>query len=489
MKEAVALAVLPRMRITLALLLVLAVPLVAAAVPGDPDRSFGSAGDVHIDFATRAGGVVVDARNRIVVALQNRGGDGRSSVYLQRYDPNGVLDPSFGADGTVLVAPDRVLGDVGTLALGADGTILLTVTIDVVTTDAQIEHAFLVFRYDDDGGVDPSFGTTGAALVTVGPDFVLQPPQLFPHPDGWLTVATLACAHRAGQDAECALRVAVFSPSGDLASHSFVFDGFQNVIDGHVARTSEGNLAFAGRAAIGADNRLVLLRLTWLGELDHSFPFNGRTVTDDVLSRFYGPVLALDGDDRFIVASSGLGMDVWRFLTDHTHDPSWQPTAIGATNGIIPADIVVQPDQRTVVVGSSHGFHGWFLAMLAPDGGPDEGFADGGSIVRESGVFGDVATAVAVEPDGRIVAAGIYEGSVVLARYLGSPRACGDADGNTILTVTDGVQVLRAAADLPSSCLADFCDTDGDGATGVTDGVLTLRAAAALAVDLRCAPH
>jgi hypothetical protein len=64
--------------------------------------------------------------------------------------------------------------------------------------------------------------------------------------------------------------------------------------------------------------------------------------------------------------------------------------------------------------------------------------------------------------------------------------SCGDADGSGAISVTDGVQVLRAAAGL-ENCPTTLCDVDGSGAVTVTDGVNVLRAAAGLAVELRCA--
>ncbi len=62
----------------------------------------------------------------------------------------------------------------------------------------------------------------------------------------------------------------------------------------------------------------------------------------------------------------------------------------------------------------------------------------------------------------------------------GDGATCGDADASGAITVTDGVQVLRAAAGLDSSCTLARCDVDGSGAIGVTDGVQVLRAAAGL---------
>ncbi len=68
----------------------------------------------------------------------------------------------------------------------------------------------------------------------------------------------------------------------------------------------------------------------------------------------------------------------------------------------------------------------------------------------------------------------------VFAAPLAQLAVCGDADGNGTVTVTDGVQVLRAAAELSSPCTLAACDVDGDGAIGVTDGVNVLRKAADL---------
>jgi hypothetical protein len=65
---------------------------------------------------------------------------------------------------------------------------------------------------------------------------------------------------------------------------------------------------------------------------------------------------------------------------------------------------------------------------------------------------------------------------------------CGDADGSGAVTVTDGVQTLRAAAGLSSPCTLATCDVNGSGAITVTDGVAVLRGAAGLPLAGTCAP-
>src|SRR5690242_14343374 len=67
-------------------------------------------------------------------------------------------------------------------------------------------------------------------------------------------------------------------------------------------------------------------------------------------------------------------------------------------------------------------------------------------------------------------------------------KVCGDVDDSKSVTVTDGVQVLRAAAELSSDCTLAICDADVNGEIGVTDGVIVLRKAAGLTITDDCIP-
>lgn len=64
-------------------------------------------------------------------------------------------------------------------------------------------------------------------------------------------------------------------------------------------------------------------------------------------------------------------------------------------------------------------------------------------------------------------------------------QTCGDANDSGTITVTDGVQALRAAADLSSTC-EDGCDVDGSGSITVSDGVNILRKSAGLVINEAC---
>lgn len=65
-------------------------------------------------------------------------------------------------------------------------------------------------------------------------------------------------------------------------------------------------------------------------------------------------------------------------------------------------------------------------------------------------------------------------------------QVCGDADGSGTVSVSDGVQTLRAAAGLATTCTTAACDVDGSGAVTVTDGVSVLRKAAGLPITENC---
>lgn len=67
-----------------------------------------------------------------------------------------------------------------------------------------------------------------------------------------------------------------------------------------------------------------------------------------------------------------------------------------------------------------------------------------------------------------------------------TPGLCGDADLNGTISVLDGVQTLRAAAELSSQCTPARCDVDGNGSISVSDGVNVLRGAAGLAFTANC---
>ena len=111
-------------------------------------------------------------------------------------------------------------------------------------------------------------------------------------------------------------------------------------------------------------------------------------------------------------------------------------------------DVALQPDGKLLVVGQMQTGtaenYNFAVARYLPDGTPDPDFGTGGTASIDFGGY-DVADAVAVQPDGRIVVAGrAYERyDLGLARLTpaGQPDRTFDFDGRANFFVSTGLQV------------------------------------------------
>jgi len=157
------------------------------------------------------------------------------------------------------------------------------------------------------------------------------------------------------------------------------------------------------------------------GGLDPSFGTGGRVVTDFNLSTDIANAVALQADGKLVVVGttytnndfSGEDFAIARYNADGSLDASF------GTNGRVTTDfpgfaavassVLVQPDGKILVAGGAYPLFVFLgnmeLARYNPDGSLDAGFGDGG-IVTTVFPHGSYASALALQADGRIVAAG-----------------------------------------------------------------------------------
>ena len=121
-----------------------------------------------------------------------------------------------------------------------------------------------------------------------------------------------------------------------------------------------------------------------------------------------------DGGDRFVVI---------RYLTDGTLDTSFGGDGIVRTPGGAHfwggEDLAIQPNGKIVVVGTageSRVKTAFAVARFRPNGTKDPNFGDGGRLVTP--FASGQAHAVALQANGRIVVAGSHAFGLALARYL-----------------------------------------------------------------------
>jgi uncharacterized delta-60 repeat protein len=123
---------------------------------GALDPGFGTAGIVTLSLGTAASvaDLVLQSGERIVAV-----GTSDSRVALARFDTGGTLDPTFGTGGVTITL-------VGTSSEGHGVTLLVADALAVAGTS---ESRFLVARYDASGILDPSFGAGGTVTTVVTP--------------------------------------------------------------------------------------------------------------------------------------------------------------------------------------------------------------------------------------------------------------------------------------------------------------------------------
>jgi uncharacterized delta-60 repeat protein len=161
------------------------------------------------------------------------------------------------------------------------------------------------------------------------------------------------------------------------------------------------------------------------GDLDPTFSSDG-VATADHGGTEYPRDVVIQTDGKILVEFGSFDVGVMRFLTDGSLD-----AAFGSNGSVYHHlgelaygyDLALQSDGKIVVVGSwdSSGAGGtdFLIVRLASDGTLDSSFGGDGVVTTDFGdVFSyDIAKAVAVQPDGKIVAVGETEDNFGIARY------------------------------------------------------------------------
>ena len=310
---------------------------------------------------------------------------------------SGALDECFGPAGKVV---NNIMG--AAIAALPDGKVLLAgyVHTGLDTTDLALA------RYAKDGSLDTSFGGTGEIVTAVG-------------------TASSTCSAAALQS-DGKLVVAVQSvgngPYGNFALARYNTDGSLDTSFGGTGTviTDFGNYSGAMGVAIQPDGKIVavggvdssmpdqdfaLARYNADGSLDTSFAGTGKVVTVFGADAM-GTAIALQSDGKIVVAgflanNHGEGSLV---LVRYDADGSLNTSFNGTGEVANPADhsdargAAIQSDGRIVVLMSSG------LARYYADGSIDTSFGTQGTVTWAGNFSG---TAMTLQSDGRVVAAGV----------------------------------------------------------------------------------
>ena len=419
--------------------LVAAAGMLAGAVhatPGDLDPTFGNGGLVTTAFPgwdASVGEVTIQADGKIIAVGYVREGldfPPPMSFVVARYNPDGTLDPSFGVGGTAITK-------VGSSS--AASAAVVQPDGKIVAAGSTWPGAFALARFNPDGTLDLSFGTGGKVITDIG-----QPNSgitaLAIQPDGKIVVGG---GNGDAGDAAKNFVAARYQANGGLDT-TFGIGGiaFTNFGRGGMVRglsiQPDGKIVEAGSAEVLSYPFLVfaLVRFNSNGSLDNTFGTGGKVTTSfpggggamDVVVQGDGKLVAVGGASTN-AAVGGFGLA--RYNTDGSLDTSFGSAGMVLTlfgGSASASSVALRGDGRIVAAGHwvTPSWSGDFaLAQYGEDGSLDTSFGTGGKVTTDFAGGSEGAHAVAIQPDGMIVAAGgrfLYPetNTFALARYLAS---------------------------------------------------------------------
>jgi uncharacterized delta-60 repeat protein len=304
------------------------------------------------------------------------------------------------------------------------------------------------------GVLDSSFGVAGKVMTNISSGFDAAFGVAI-QDDG----AIVAAGKESGAGGRFAL--ARYIADGTLDS-SFNGDGkvttnFTSGADwaNAVAIQDDGKIVAVGRAS-GGGGRFALARYDAGGALDTSFGGDGRVVTNFTSGDDLAFGVAIRSDDDTIVVAGFVNdgahskFGVARYNANGTLDTTFDVDGKVTTDLTSGSDgaygVAIQDDGKIVAAGTAD-FEKFALARYNTDGSLDTTFSGNGTARPDFTAGSDYARAVTIQPaDGMIVAAGSAgDSGFALTRYGtdGTPDATFSGNGKVITGFTPGSDFAR----------------------------------------------
>ena len=278
-------------------------------------------------------------------------------------------------------------------------------------------YDFALARFTKNGGLDNGYSSDGKVTTPIKPGDDARAYALVSDKDG-----RLAAAGYASNGSSDDFAVARYKSNGALD----VFTSWPGVVTtpfgagDDVARavdvSSSGRPVVAGSSWNGSDYDFALVRYLSDGSLDTSFGTGGKVTTPIGPGDDEAYALALQGTKLVAAGSSWNGSSydfaVARYNADGSPDASFNgngvvTTPIGSGDDVAYA-VVVQADGKIVVAGFSQSGSqdGFALVRYNQNGSLDTAFGTGGIVTTPVG-FGGIARSLVLQPDGKLLAAGM----------------------------------------------------------------------------------
>ncbi|MBP6391107.1 MAG: hypothetical protein KA352_09445 [Flavobacteriales bacterium] len=317
------------------------------------------------------------------------------------------------------------------------------------------------------GGVDPLFGDTGIVISDI-PGFMTFVERMALQADQ--KVVVLAQSGTAGSSAPRVYRFDEFGapdPTFGTDGAAWVASDPSTYPDAHdIEVQQDGKLLVMFDIAVSSTEALSLARLNANGDMDTTYGAGGVSVTTLPGAHLRPLGLALQPDDKAVVCGWTNQSQIFlaRFLTDGTLDTTFGAGGIAfrTVNGYaLLHEVIVQPDGKILACGGGSVDNNTRVVLWRVDasGVPDPTFTTDGFVITHVGPT-DAAHDVAWMPDGRIVVCGTAWGNVdqtLVARYNSNGSLDTSFNGDGLFEFTNGgpTHIARGLVVLPDSTI--FC--------------------------------
>jgi uncharacterized delta-60 repeat protein len=419
----------------------------ALAAPGDLDTTFGVGGRATVDFGGNeiATSMALQPDGKILLGGDTDRAGSVDQVVVRLLDPQGTLDPSYGQGTGGSRLNFGGTDHTGGIALQPDGRILVAgqAATGVGMNEADVTVSRLL---NPEGTLDLSFGG-GAGFREFNLSGDDRTAGVALQPDGRIDTVSSGAGAMSTTQMFVAGRLANGDPDAGfgLGAGSSRLDfltppplSLDDSAAG-IALQPDGRIVVVGSHFVtGTPRQAVIARLAVPGgTLDPSFGGGTGRVFLSGGSATSGAAVAVQPDGMIVVAGrrnvgSGSEAVVFRVTPSGDPDPTFSDdgTATFGVGGQDRADaLVLQPNGKIVLAGRTGVVSAPADALvmrLQPNGLPDTTFGSGGRAVVNVG-GNDLASAVALRPDGGIVVAGTtgtgtnVVGDFFTARLQGDP--------------------------------------------------------------------
>jgi uncharacterized delta-60 repeat protein len=362
----------------------------------------------------------------------------------------GNLDTTFNNIGIVIqdIAGKNDYGFA--TAIQSDGKIL---TAGFGFIDTVTYNDFVLIRYKTNGQIDSSFGTNGITRTDFFNGGNDEAMSMCIQTDGKIIVAGKSFAPASAAD----FSIARYKSDGTLDSSFGIGGKVTTDIAGFndygccVKLQSDGKIVMTGYTFNGANTGLAVVRYNSNGTLDNSFDGDGIAVVYSGDVYLEGQSLAIQNDGRIVVCATTRFLPyeydvlVARLNANGSLDTTFDHDGILTTDFCYHDNaysVAIQNDGKIIVAGASYDTvnitmgKNLMLIRYNADGSMDNSFGTGGKVITEVTNQADIAYAVTIQSNGKIVTVGqssdgVSNFQIILTRYNtnGSLDTTFDHDG------------------------------------------------------------